>query len=390
MKIKSIKWDRLLIAAGLLQGIDVIMGWFSVSFRIVSAIIALIALFFLVIYFLRRKKVILLHDEISRYIIDEINSIREQCKANNGGSELTDSWLPKYSQLLESLSDVFRTSILDRMLNSNLMELIEKSVVWTPEDGNDGCSESLKSAFDDLICIFAGNKTLSIVRSWKVSGRCKSAPDRGIDADIDPRIIDKIAERMIERFRLWIALTNNKGKIISVLLIGANNQKLTQLVLEGMRDTPECEGLNLFIRGTANDNEEFIKNLFGKDDSGDNRDKVRIQTTEIEFYDVAIVTHYYQHHDFNHYLFVKMPVVEGGLLLWLSAISRARDFDEYVCEGCMPKRANILNNYMRGGIPFASMKQFGKKQYIFYTPFREFASNSGSISPRRERCCCGK
>ena len=67
------------------------------------------------------------------------------------------------------------------------------------------------------------------------------------------------------------------------------------------------------------------------------------------------------------------------MLLWLSAISRARNFDEYVCEGCMPKRAYVSDHDGRGGIPFASMKQSGRKSYIFYEPFKEFAPNRDSV-----------
>lgn len=45
----------------------------------------------------------------------------------------------------------------------------------------------------------------------------------------------------------------------------------------------------------------------------------------------------------------------------------------------MPKRAHVSNHDGRGGIPFASMKQSGRKSYIFYEPFKEFAPNRDSV-----------
>ena len=362
--------ERLGLWSGLLQGLGVITGWFTGYGCIISSIIALCAALWLVIRMLTRKCILLSRSEIVRGIIAEIDDVRSAYLA----SKYKGEWPSKYSRLLKNLSPV-TGSFLNKVIMPDVAKAVARGAVWMHEDGNGKNDECLKTAFEGALCMFSGRKALQAVRSWRVSGRVRTAPARGIDAYVDPLFRDQIAKRMVERFRLWLNSARRENTVISVLLIGANDQKLSKLVIEGMRDLKECGGLNLYIRGTANDHEMFIRNFFGKDDNSANHDKVRVQLSEIGQYDVAIVTHYYQHHDFNHYNTLKMPVVEGGLLLWLSAISRALKFDEYVCEGCMPKRAVVYEQGGREYIPFASMKLLGRKIYIRYEPFEEFSKN---------------
>ena len=65
------------------------------------------------------------------------------------------------------------------------------------------------------------------------------------------------------------------------------------------------------------------------------------ESTTREGYDLLIYSHYWQHEKREAFKKPEFHLREGGLLIWMSAISRGAEIDdvEYVCEGITPRNA---------------------------------------------------
>lgn len=337
----------------------------------------------LLLFALRRKGKILLSGDIMR-LVAAIDKVKQKITSD-------DSTGYKWSRKLDDLRFLLSEPLgrwPNRWMFADLRHLVVSAGPWDAR-GPEVCG--IKNALLRAMVLWRTGDFVKYVHGWCLSGMEKSAPARGIDAKVDAEVKGEIARRVAERFARWFGENRKDGELVSVLLVGANDQSLTTQILDAMSETRGCRGLQVFVTGTMGVNELYLHLHYGKDDKHGNRDKIIMQH-ERDWqprYDVAIATHYYQHHEVSRCKRMPLNVCSDGLVVWLSAISRSPTIDEFVCEGCTPLRAELFTQKpvsidavgkKSPPIEIVPMSSCGSKQWISYAPIPGFEKDVPVLS----------
>ncbi len=350
-------------------------------------LIGSLGLMYLILLLLRRHGVVIFGKQLVS-IIKLVEKVKQKAEAFDPSGYEWDRKLDDFRFILADMLGRWP----NKWFNSKLCAALSLRVPW---EISDSAEIGLKEALGNSFILWNTVEFLGDLHGWRMSGMGKCTPGRGIDANIDSLIKEEIAKRISDKFSRWFSTHRVNGDWVSVLFVGANDQKLSELILDGMRKVRECRGLQLFIVGTSDENELHLRLRYGKDDRSGNANKIVLQREQDRQpkYDVAIATHYYQHHELTHYKRMPLNVVDDGMVVWLSALSRSYSIDEYVCEGCMPLRATLLSqerpvhNEPRLAIQrrtitveVESMSKMGVRERISYEPLRGFDEHVSVLS----------
>lgn len=316
-----------------------------------------------------------------------IRTIAKTRKEYLDNSHLSPMWPRKYEQLCFCLQcHMFLWDV--RLFHPGLSKLLRAGTCSDGRSEEDETGLSIENALSDLLFCLTKDSLVDAVLDWAVVSEDESSPAMGINnrgevLEPDYSIKNKycLSDKILKRIEDWFGKSDGDPRPVSILLIGANDQKLTKMIIEGIRNYRKCACIRLSMTGMTKANVNYIRTCFGGDDKSGNADRIAI-CHEQDKYDIIIVTHYYQHHCEECFR-RELPAYSSrldtnGIMVWLSAVSRTNAHDEYVCEGCTPMNPVLAHTGTDGAAMYAVVGEYPVpkgRHYINYRPMHDFTAH---------------